>query len=487
MYWCAPSPVKNPFYNQCISMPNNFHDCVVRLLMVDYFASFTSRVQVTNTLVISTTTSGAIPLFQPLLQPAILNRQVTEAVKIQPDTIHMTNKAGNSNASSEENHAKTADAGDITVKPSKELIQRHLASRKILRRQLERKLGSVPYPKTYRQVWPVIPVSDPIFLGSVGLEAVCSSLDPTFKTREPKRRPSTAPKPVCQQCGSDYAPAWQVRKKSDSTYLLCEMCDFANLKSVHRDKIASQLKELSSMVNREFSDLDRKFEDDIRGQVQRSVNNLYQPVNTAPAPSYQFQSFKVEKPAAIAQSVIQSSSATGSNLNLPSSQHLQSLVASGQATGRHTVTKQVAAVPSAKEPHSDLHQKADWKKKRDSRGKVKSPAMDIASPPAKVARTMARKKLKHSAGTERSLDRMLEKMKVRAHMSNDGRPSSNNSPVKDVIEISDDSSSSPTIKGTVERVRHRKPTTPKCVKRPPQQEVLPSTDPSSCIVVIDSR
>ena len=447
-----------------------------------------SPTQVTNTLVMSTTSSGAIPIFQPaLLQPAVLNKQVTEAVKIQPDGIRVTNKSGNCNAPSEENHSKAPDVGDIAVKPSKELIQRHLASRKILRRQLERKLGSVPYPKTYRQVWPVIPVSDPMFLGSVGLEAVCSTLDPTFKTREPKRRPSTAPKPVCQQCGSDYAPAWQVRKKSDSTYLLCEMCDFANLKSVHRDKIASQLKELSSMVNREFSDLDRKFEDDIRGQVQRSVNNLYQPVNTATASSYQFQSFKVEKPSAIAQSVIQSSSVTSGNLNLPPSQHIQPLVAPAQVPGRHLVTKQTAATPSSKEPHSDLHLKTDWKKKRDARSKIKSPPMDIASPPAKVARVTARRKLKHTAGTERSLDRMLEKMKVRAHMSTDGRPSSNHSPVKDVIEISDDSSSSPTIKGNVERVRHRKPTAPKCVKRPPQQEVLPSTDPSSCIVVIDSH
>ena len=455
---------------------------LARFTVTLYAASLSLPVQ--NTLVMSTTSSGAIPVFQPLLQPAILNKQVTEAVKIQPD---VTNKTGNHNAPIEENHSKAPDLGEITVKPSKELIQRHLASRKILRRQLERKLGSVPYPKTYRQVWPVIPVSDPIFLGSVGLEAVCSSLDPTFKTREPKRRPSTAPKPVCQQCGSDYAPAWQVRKKSDTTYLLCEMCDFANLKSVHRDKIASQLKELSSMVNREFSDLDRKFEDDIRGQVQRSVNNLYQPVNTPAAPSYQFQSFKVEKPAAIAQSVIQSSSAAaGSNLTLQPSQHIQPLVAAAQASGRHIVTKQTTALPSSKEPHSDGHQKGDWKKKRDGRGKVKSPPMDIASPPAKVARMMAKKKLKHS-GTERSLDRMLEKMKVRASMSSNSRPSNNNSPVKDVIEISDDSCSSPTIRGTIERVRHRKPTTPKCVKRPPQQEVLQSTDPTSCIVVIDSH
>ena len=437
----------------------------------------------------STTSSGSIPLFQPaLLQPAVLNRQVTEAVKIQPDTPHETKKVGSCNSAGDENHTKPSELSNIKVKPSKELIQRHLAARKILRRQLERKLGSVPYPKTYRQVWPVIPVSDTMFLGGVGLEAVCSSLDPTFKTREPKRRPSTAPKPVCQQCGSDYAPAWQVRKKSDSTYLLCEMCDFANLKSVHRDKISGQLKELSSMVNREFSDLDRKFEDDIRGQVQRSVSNLYQPVSATAATPYQFQSFKVEKPSAIAQSVIQSSSVTSSNTSLPpQQQHVQPLVASVQAPGRHTVTKPIPATPSSKESHSDLHQRAEWKKKRDIRGKTKPPAMDIASPPAKVPRMTPRRKLKHTGSTERTLDKMLEKIKVRAHMSPDARPSSNSSPVKDIIEISDDSSSSPTIKGNTERVRHRKPITPKCVKRPPQHEVLPSADPNSCIVVIDSQ
>ena len=131
----------------------------------------------------------------------------------------------------------------------------------------------------------------------------CSTLDPFFKSKEPKRRPSSAPKPVCQQCGSDFAPAWQVRKKNDSTFLLCEMCDFTNLKGVHREKISTQLKELGGMIKRDFAECDHKVEEDIQNQVKRSISTLYETPQTHQIVSAQ----KTHGSSVIAQPVIQSS------------------------------------------------------------------------------------------------------------------------------------------------------------------------------------
>lgn len=442
-------------------------------------------------LMVSTSGSERIQLLQPaVLQPTIFSKQMNDAVK----TISR-NESRTSHSPSKDEHLKTQHLSDITVKPSKELVQRHIAARKILRRQLDRKLSNVPYPKTYRQVWPVIPVGDSLFLSTVGLEAACSALDPTFKSKEPKRRPSNAPKPVCQQCGSDFAPAWQVRKKNDSTYLLCEMCDFANLKNVHREKIATQLKECSAMIDKEFSEIDRKFESDLRGQVANSVSNLFQN-HTSSSLSIQSGSDKLTQPTAIAQSVIQSSgSVPGGNLAVPSAAQIQSLMDSTQKMGSSSgsaTTKDVDSANRLSALERNLQQRSgallDVRKKRDKKGKSKSPSEHVlhgVRNPA-VMKSSKPKKLKHPGG-ERTLDKMLEMMKTRAMavpIVVDG------SPTKDVLELSDNScTSSPVIKEStknLEKHRSRKPTAPKHVRRPLQAEVLPSSSPNSCIVVIDA-
>ena len=439
--------------------------------------------------------SDRIQLFQPtVLQPTVYSKpiQVNDAVKVLS-----RNELKTSHSPLKEEHGKSQQVADITVKPSKELVQRHIAARKILRRQLERKLANVPYPKTYRQVWPVIPVGDNLFLSTVGLEAACSALDPTFKSKEPKRRPSNAPKPVCQQCGSDFAPAWQVRKKNDSTYLLCEMCDFANLKNVHRDKIATQLKECSTMIDKEFSEIDRKFESDLRGQVAHSVTSLFQN-HSSPSLSVQSGVDKSPHPTAIAQSVIQSSgSLPTTNLAVPSAAHIQSLMDSTQKMGHqpsssssNTATKDSDSAHRLSTLERNLQQRSgafsDARKKRDKKGKSKSPSdhtlQPVKSPPMKGSRS---KRMKYGGG-EKTLDKMLEVMKSKAIACPTDVDSS---PVKELIELSDNSStSSPVIKDqqkSSERHRSRKPTVPRHVRRPLQPEVLPSSSPNSCIVVID--
>ena len=59
---------------------------------------------------------------------------------------------------------------------------------------------------------------------------------------------SSRVKPICNQCGCDYASAWQIRKNNSKQLLLCEACDFLNLKLLQRSKLATQLKELVSTI-----------------------------------------------------------------------------------------------------------------------------------------------------------------------------------------------------------------------------------------------
>ena len=130
----------------------------------------------------------------------------------------------------------------------KEFMMKQANSKRVFQKQIEKRIATAPYPKTFRQVWPIIPVHDPNFIKSLGLETVTMFFDPRWRTELAKPPPASKIKPICNQCGCDFASAWQIRKNNAKQVLLCESCDFANLKLLQRTKLAGQLKELVESI-----------------------------------------------------------------------------------------------------------------------------------------------------------------------------------------------------------------------------------------------
>ena len=128
------------------------------------------------------------------------------------------------------------------------LLKQNHAKRNF-QKQIERKMVVAPYPKTFRQVWPLIPVHDSAFVRNYGLEAISHHFDPTSSTSQD--RAISKVKPICNQCGCDFASAWQIRKSNSKQLLLCEACDFQNLKILQRSKLGNQLKELLESIKKE--------------------------------------------------------------------------------------------------------------------------------------------------------------------------------------------------------------------------------------------
>lgn len=128
--------------------------------------------------------------------------------------------------------------------------QQQIYVRKAAKKSVDKKVFSAPYPKTYRQVWPIVPVSDGDFMKNFGLEAVCHYFDSKWQMEHlvKQKNASASSKPVCNQCKCDFASAWQVRKSNAHSLLLCESCDFKNLKTLQREKISNHLKELANIV-----------------------------------------------------------------------------------------------------------------------------------------------------------------------------------------------------------------------------------------------
>lgn len=158
---------------------------------------------------------------------------------------------------------------DLSIENSKrykDYLFKETHVRQSFRKKMEKKILSAPYPKTFRQVWPVIPVYDPLFIRNFGLEAILLHFDE--KMRSVQKTSQLKVKPVCNQCNCDYASAWQVRKSNSKQLLLCEVCDFANLKILQRSKLSGQLKELVDSVKKEETKFDSEC-DEARKQVQQ--------------------------------------------------------------------------------------------------------------------------------------------------------------------------------------------------------------------------
>ena len=133
----------------------------------------------------------------------------------------------------------------------RDYLMKQLHVRRSFQKQMEKRITIAPYPKTFRQVWPVIPVHDATFVRNFGLESIFLHFDPNKKMMQEKATAASKVKPVCNQCGCDFASAWQIRKSNSKQLLLCEACDFHNLKVLQRSKLANQLKELVESIKKE--------------------------------------------------------------------------------------------------------------------------------------------------------------------------------------------------------------------------------------------
>lgn len=186
----------------------------------------------------------------PSSPPALIHNHTGLPSAIQVPTIssaHHKHSRSESPKPDEETIMKAVESS----KKYREFIMKQAAVKRSFQKQIDKRMSTTPYPKTFRQVWPIIPVHDSSFVKNLGLEMVTMYFDPNWKTVHSKPPPATKVKPVCNQCGCDFASAWQIRKNNSKQVLLCESCDFTNLKLLQRTKLASQLKDLVEEIRKE--------------------------------------------------------------------------------------------------------------------------------------------------------------------------------------------------------------------------------------------
>ena len=172
---------------------------------------------------------------------------------------------------------KTVMAAVENSRRYREYLSKNLLAKRNLQKQIERKIATAPYPKTFRQVWPVIPVFDPSFIRNYGLEAIMQHFDSSLNSSaaQDKINNSSKVKPICNQCGFDFASAWQIRKSNSKQLLLCEACDFANLKILQRSKLSNQLRDLLASISKEKDQFEAECEE-TRKQVVAMERQLVQ-------------------------------------------------------------------------------------------------------------------------------------------------------------------------------------------------------------------
>lgn len=166
----------------------------------------------------------------------------------------------------------------------KEYRMKQLHSRKTFQKQMERRMISSPYPKTFRQVWPVVPIQDPAFIRNFGLESVLHHFDSGLKALHDKASNASKVKPICNQCGCDFASAWQIRKNNSKQLLLCEACDFQNLKILQRTKLSNQLKDLLESVEKEEEKFTQQCEEALKQVIALEKQSLLVSHTNRPPP-----------------------------------------------------------------------------------------------------------------------------------------------------------------------------------------------------------
>ena len=195
---------------------------------------------------VSNAISNLTAQVQQSMQPGPISPSVattTAGINISARLQQMLDATALSNVASK----RMAHAAEVSA------IAYHLSTRRVAKKNLDKKLFATPYPKTYRQVWPIVPVSDGDFIKNFGLEAVCHYFDTKWQMDHlvKQRNASASSKPICHQCKCDFASAWQVRKSNSHSLLLCESCDFKNLKTLQREKIANHLKDLANIISQD--------------------------------------------------------------------------------------------------------------------------------------------------------------------------------------------------------------------------------------------
>ena len=161
---------------------------------------------------------------------------------------------------------------------------KQLHSKKTFQKQMERRMVSAPYPKTFRQVWPVVPIQDPTFIRNFGLESVLHHFDSGLKALHEKTSNASKVKPICNQCGCDFASAWQIRKNNSKQLLLCEACDFQNLKILQRSKLSNQLKDLLESVEKEEDKFSQQCEEALKQVIALEKQSLLASHTNKPPP-----------------------------------------------------------------------------------------------------------------------------------------------------------------------------------------------------------
>ena len=126
--------------------------------------------------------------------------------------------------------------------------QSHVRS---FQKQMEKKIAMCPYPNIFRQVylWPVVLVYGPSFVTLWTGSNL--HLDPNLKISQDKINSASRVKPICNKCGCDFASAWQICKSNSKQLLLCEACDFTNLKILQHSKLANQMKKFVEFIKEE--------------------------------------------------------------------------------------------------------------------------------------------------------------------------------------------------------------------------------------------
>ena len=201
----------------------------------------------------------------------------SDSGKTPPPTVSSSDPAPPRLRPVDPDREKTVMAAVENSRRYKEYLSKNLLAKKNFQKQMERKIAAAPYPKTFRQVWPVIPVFDASFIRNYGLEAIMQHFDSSLSSSaaQEKANSSSKVKPICNQCGCDFASAWQIRKSNSKQLLLCEACDFANLKILQRSKLANQLRDLLASVSKEDEQFQAECED-TRKQVVSMERQLVQ-------------------------------------------------------------------------------------------------------------------------------------------------------------------------------------------------------------------
>ena len=218
------------------------------------------------------------------LQSHIRIPTATATGSIQVPAISSTSRALSAIANASAGHTLGTMEAIENSKRYKEYRMKQLHSRKTFQRQIERRMISSPYPKTFRQVWPVVPIQDPAFVRNFGLESVLHHFDASLKALHEKANNASKVKPICNQCGCDFASAWQIRKNNSKQLLLCEACDFQNLKILQRTKLSNQLKDLVESVEKEEEKFTQQCDDALKQVIALEKQSILASQANRPPP-----------------------------------------------------------------------------------------------------------------------------------------------------------------------------------------------------------